>query len=34
MEEDEARDFLRISHRLGHLIHYEHDQTLRDIVHS
>lgn len=32
MDEAEARDFVRISHRLGHLIHYEHDQTLRDIV--
>lgn len=32
MEEDEARDFVRISHRLGHLIHYEHDPALRDII--
>jgi GTPase SAR1 family protein len=32
MDEDEARDFVRISHRLGHLIHYEHDPLLRDIV--
>lgn len=32
MEEDEAGDFVRISHRLGHLIHYEHDELLRDIV--
>jgi internalin A len=32
MEEEEARDFVRISHRLGHLIHYEHDPALRDIV--
>jgi hypothetical protein len=29
---DEAKDFLRISHQLGHLIHYEHDPALRDIV--
>lgn len=32
MEEEEARLFVTISHRLGHLIHYEHDPTLRDIV--
>ncbi|HEX5733912.1 MAG TPA: COR domain-containing protein [Blastocatellia bacterium] len=32
MDEDEAKDFVRISHRLGHLIHYEHDPLLRDIV--
>lgn len=32
MEEDEAGDFIRISHRLGHLIHYAHDETLRDMV--
>lgn len=32
MDEDEATDFVRISHRLGHLIHYEHDPTLRDMV--
>src|SRR5205823_6309407 len=32
MEEEEARDFIRVSHRLGHLIHYEHDPALRDIV--
>lgn len=32
MEEAEADDFIRISHRLGHLIHYEHDPILRDIV--
>jgi Leucine-rich repeat (LRR) protein len=32
MTEDEARDFIRVSHRLGHLIHYEHDSVLRDIV--
>ncbi|MDT4953465.1 MAG: hypothetical protein QOJ02_1603 [Acidobacteriota bacterium] len=32
MDEDEARLFVTISHRLGHLIYYEHDPTLRDIV--
>ena len=32
MDEEEARDFVRISHRLGHLIHYEHDPALQDIV--
>ena len=32
MDEEEARVFVSISHRLGHLIHYEHDPTLRDIV--
>jgi hypothetical protein len=32
MDDDEARLFVSISHRLGHLIHYEHDPTLRDIV--
>jgi len=32
MDEGEARLFVSISHRLGHLIHYEHDPTLRDIV--
>lgn len=32
MDEEEARLFVNISHRLGHLIHYEHDPTLRDIV--
>ncbi|MBV9927616.1 MAG: leucine-rich repeat domain-containing protein [Acidobacteria bacterium] len=32
MGEDEAKDFVRVSHRLGHLIHYEHDPALRDIV--
>jgi hypothetical protein len=32
MDEEEAKDFVRISHRLGHLIHYEHDPALRDIV--
>jgi Leucine-rich repeat (LRR) protein len=32
MDEEEARDFIRISHRLGHLVHYEHDPVLQDIV--
>lgn len=32
MDDEEARLFVSISHRLGHLIHYEHDPTLRDIV--
>ena len=32
MDDDEAIDFVRISHRLGHLIHYEHDPLLRDVV--
>jgi hypothetical protein len=32
MAEDEAKDFVRISHRLGQLIHYEHDPVLRDMV--
>jgi internalin A len=32
MDDHEANLFVRISHRLGHLIHYEHDPTLRDIV--
>ncbi len=32
MNKEEANDFVRISHRLGHLIHYEHDPALRDIV--
>jgi len=32
MEHEEARLFVTIEHRLGHLIHYEHDPALRDIV--
>lgn len=32
MDEDEACLFVSISHRLGHLIYYEHDPLLRDIV--
>jgi len=32
MSEEEAQDFIRISHRLGHLIHYGHDSRLKDMV--
>jgi Leucine-rich repeat (LRR) protein/GTPase SAR1 family protein len=32
MPEEEAQAFVRISHRLGHLIHYGHDPRLKDIV--
>jgi len=32
MNDNEARLFVTISHRLGHLIHYQHDPALRDIV--
>jgi internalin A len=32
MDQVEAMDFVRISHRLGHLIHYEHDPLLQDVV--
>jgi hypothetical protein len=32
MSEEEAHDFIRISHRLGHLIHYGHDPRLKDMV--
>ncbi len=32
MDDEVARLFISISHRLGHLIHYEHDPALRDIV--
>jgi Leucine-rich repeat (LRR) protein len=32
MDSDVARLFITISHRLGHLTHYENDPTLRDIV--
>lgn len=32
MDDEVARLFVTISHRLGHFIHYEHDPTLRDIV--
>ncbi|WP_417914163.1 COR domain-containing protein [Candidatus Electronema sp. JM] len=32
MDEETAKLFITISHRLGHLIHYEHDKALRDLV--
>ena len=32
MDDELARLFVTISHQLGHLIHYEHDPALRDIV--
>jgi internalin A len=32
IDDNETRLFLNIEHRLGHLIHYQHDPTLRDIV--
>jgi Leucine-rich repeat (LRR) protein len=32
MDDAEADLFVTISHRLGHLIHYQHDPALRDIV--
>lgn len=32
IDNEEARLFVAISHRLGHLIHYEHDPALQDIV--
>ncbi len=32
MSDDEAQDFIRISHRLGHLIHYDQDPRLKDMV--
>jgi len=32
MDDEESRLFVTIEHRLGHLIHYEHDPALRDIV--
>ncbi len=32
MDDEIARLFLNISHRLGHLTHYQHDPALRDIV--
>jgi len=32
MDDEEARLFITVSHRLGHLIHYEHDPALQDIV--
>lgn len=32
MSEEEAQDFVSISHRLGHLIHYGHDLRLKEMV--
>ena len=32
MADEEAQDFVRISHRLGHLIHYGHDPRLKEMV--
>ena len=32
MDDTETNLFVTISHRLGHLIHYEHDPALRDLV--
>ncbi|MEG4996325.1 COR domain-containing protein [Microcoleus sp. B4-D4] len=32
IDKEQAELFLRISHRLGYLIHYDYDPTLRDIV--
>ncbi|HCR54081.1 MAG TPA: hypothetical protein DIW27_06670 [Cytophagales bacterium] len=32
MNEDDARLFVSVEHNLGHLIHYQHDPALRDIV--
>jgi hypothetical protein len=32
LSEEEAQDFVRISHRLGHLIHYAHDPRLKEMV--
>jgi len=32
MDEEEAKDFIRVAHRLGYLIHYAHDPALRGIV--
>ncbi len=32
MNEDEARLFLSLSHRMGHLIHYKNDPLLNDLV--
>lgn len=32
MDDEEARLFVSIEHSLGHLIHYQHDPGLRDIV--
>ena len=32
MDDEQANLFVAVSHRLGHLIHYEYDPTLRDLV--
>ena len=32
MDDELARLFVTISHKLGHLIHYQHDPALRDLV--
>lgn len=32
MSNEEAKDFIRISHRLGLLIYYEHDPRLKEVV--
>jgi Leucine-rich repeat (LRR) protein len=32
MSENEAQDFISVSHRLGHFIHYGHDPRLKDMV--
>jgi Leucine-rich repeat (LRR) protein len=32
MDAEESKDFIRVSHRLGHLIHYAHDAALQNIV--
>ncbi|MHC4521284.1 MAG: COR domain-containing protein, partial [Planctomycetota bacterium] len=32
MDDEQARLFVAVMHRLGHLIHYQHDPALRDIV--
>ena len=32
LSDEEAQDFVRISHRLGHLIHYAHDPRLKEMV--
>jgi len=32
MDKEQAEIFLRISHTLGHFIHYDYDRTLRNIV--
>jgi len=32
MDDEEASLFVTIEHRLGHLIHYQHDPALRDVI--